>query len=258
MEGVALMQAAEGECKRQDRRLAAGAPALAWAAPLAGLLALAVASPAWGAPPVETPGPRNYLQRSYTKIRPGSMLRGENGAPTALPPDLRSAAGKRRDQDVLKHFARLAELDVIDDMAEKRKDVSLQENVEEVPAQRDGALSRSDAGTAQRQLAHLAWGASVRFCKTMRYVAAASVLWLLGCGGNPDAQVPQDLREAAAPETTHEPGGRIDYASDLEQTKYVYRKVVDQARKEITSVKIARARLSMLDGQIEQERELMR
>lgn len=59
-------------------------------------------------------------------------MRGENGAPIAVPPDLRSAAGKRRDQDVLKHFARLAELDVIDDMAEKRKDVSLQENVEEV------------------------------------------------------------------------------------------------------------------------------
>lgn len=91
-----------------------------------------------------------------------------------------------------------------------------------------------------------------------RRIAAVSLLCLWGCGGNPDAQVPQELREAAAPEAAPEPGGRIDYASDLEQTKYVYRKVVDQARKENTSVKIARARLSMLDGQIEQERELMR
>ena len=93
-------------------------------------------------------------------------------------------------------------------------------------------------------------------------MGCALVPWLLvglaSCGGNSEAQVPQELREATAPETTPEPGGRIDYATDLEQTRYVYRKVVDQARKEITSVKIARARLSMLDGQIEQERELMR
>ena len=60
------------------------------------------------------------------------MLRGDNGAPIPLPPELRSAAGKRRDQDVLKHFARLAELDVVDDLAERRKDVSLQESVEDV------------------------------------------------------------------------------------------------------------------------------
>ena len=80
----------------------------------------------------ESPATRNYLQRAYTKIRPGSMLRGENGAPIPPMPELRSTAAKRRDQSVVKHFARLAELDVVDDLAEKRKDVSLQENVEEV------------------------------------------------------------------------------------------------------------------------------
>ena len=100
----------------------------------------------------------------------------------------------------------------------------------------------------------------MRTCMRLAVVPLALVglAGLVACGGNPDAQVPQELREAAGPETVPDPGGRIDYATDLEQTKYVYRKVVDQARKEITSVKIARARLSMLDGQIEQERELMR
>ncbi len=100
------------------------------------------------------------------------------------------------------------------------------------------------------------------YARGIHRVAMAAPLLLSSfssCGGNsPDAQVPQELREAAGPETAPDPGGRIDYATDLEQTKYVYRKVVDQARKEITSVKVARARLSMLDGQIEQERELMR
>ncbi len=100
---------------------------------LAGALISAVGgSAARAAPATEAAGPRNYLQRSYTKIRPGSMLRGDNGAPLPVLPELRSAAGKRRDQDVLKHFARLAELDVVDDLAERRKDVSLQENVEDV------------------------------------------------------------------------------------------------------------------------------
>ena len=74
---------------------------------------------------------RSYSQHALVKIRPGSYLHGE-GPVDEAPEDLRGTLEQQRDAEVIKHFTRLAELDVIEEVAEKSHDLTLAEHVEEV------------------------------------------------------------------------------------------------------------------------------
>ena len=102
---------------------AACVPVLVWAAP---------AFPGERQPPGydANTGQRSYSQHAYTKIRPGSVLHANEPFPES--PDLRSDLERRRDAELTKHFSRMAELDVIAELAEKSHKVSLEEKVEEV------------------------------------------------------------------------------------------------------------------------------
>lgn len=103
-----------------------------WAACAPVLVFAVCASAAERQPPGYDPetGQRSYSQHAFTKIRPGSMLHANEPFPEA--PDLRSDLERRRDAELTKHFSRMAELDVIAELAEKAHRVSLQEKVEEV------------------------------------------------------------------------------------------------------------------------------
>jgi hypothetical protein len=54
------------------------------------------------------------------------------------PPDLRGELERRRDAEMAKHFTRMAELDVIADLAEKAHDFTLAERVEEIRRKETG------------------------------------------------------------------------------------------------------------------------
>ncbi|MBI5507736.1 MAG: hypothetical protein HY903_03170 [Deltaproteobacteria bacterium] len=58
------------------------------------------------------------------------MLRHSDGEPESV--DLRGELERRRDQEMQRHYARLAELDVIDEVAARENDAALSERVEAV------------------------------------------------------------------------------------------------------------------------------
>ncbi len=80
---------------------------------------------------------RNQHSRSLTKIRRGSILRSER--PEEVARDLRGEYERRRDHEVIRHFSRLAELDVITKVAADTGDEQL---VSEVEAVRRAELDR--------------------------------------------------------------------------------------------------------------------
>lgn len=76
---------------------------------------------------VEQPPPP---ARNLAKTRPGSVLKGDKPLPLAA--DLRSEAERRRDAELVTHFSRMAELDVLAALAAETRDLVLQEQVEQV------------------------------------------------------------------------------------------------------------------------------
>lgn len=92
-----------------------------------------------------------------TKLRQGSVLRRDK--PMAETVDLRGEFERRRDLEVIEHYTRVAELDVIESLARKEKDHKLIERVENVRRKelrrffaimqhlRDLALARSASGS---------------------------------------------------------------------------------------------------------------
>jgi 5-enolpyruvylshikimate-3-phosphate synthase len=60
------------------------------------------------------------------------MLRAEVPEKVEPAPDLRGEIERRRDAEMVKHFSRMAELDVIAELAEKNHEVALAERAEEV------------------------------------------------------------------------------------------------------------------------------
>jgi hypothetical protein len=68
--------------------------------------------------------------KSLSKVRPGSVLKNAEPEPPA--PDLRGLIERRRDWEVVAHFQRLAELDVITELAIKNNDGSLADRAEAV------------------------------------------------------------------------------------------------------------------------------
>ena len=82
-------------------------------------------------PPDAQPTKKSQSQRALTKIRPGSVL-GAHDAVVPKPPDLRGELERYRDNEITKHYSRMAELDVIAELAEKSHEVALLEEVEEV------------------------------------------------------------------------------------------------------------------------------
>ena len=87
------------------------------------------ASPEDGARPRELMGDSD-VRRPVGKIRQGSMLHRDQ--PLEPPPDLRTDWERRRDAAVARHVQRVAELDVIAEIAARAGDVSLQEKVDVV------------------------------------------------------------------------------------------------------------------------------
>lgn len=74
---------------------------------------------------------RPYSQRATNKVRANSYLVNDLG----LKPDLidrRNPQERRRDQELYKHYNRLAELDIILQVATKTKDIALQERAEQI------------------------------------------------------------------------------------------------------------------------------
>lgn len=76
-------------------------------------------------------GQRSYNQHALNKIRPGSMLRSE-APPPDEPEDLRGELERRRDAELTKHYGRMAELDVIAELADKVHDLALAERTEDI------------------------------------------------------------------------------------------------------------------------------
>ncbi len=74
--------------------------------------------------------PAKAPRREINKIRQGSLLKRD--APAEEAPDLRGDAERRRDQEVVRHFERIAELDVIEQLAAREDDLALLERVEAV------------------------------------------------------------------------------------------------------------------------------
>jgi hypothetical protein len=107
------------------------ASALLGAVALAFCFRLAVAAAAMPAADADL-GPRNYTQRAANKLRPGSLIKSEGAEVRAPYIDLAGALGRRRDDELEKHYARLAEMDVIAELAVKHRDVALAERVENV------------------------------------------------------------------------------------------------------------------------------
>lgn len=68
--------------------------------------------------------------RNRTKIRSGSMIRRHTEDPT--PPDLRGEYERRRDDQVIRHFTRLAQLDAITKVALSVDDTALAAQAETV------------------------------------------------------------------------------------------------------------------------------
>lgn len=78
---------------------------------------------------------RSYNQHAYTKIRPESLLQQSSNANMLVfqdPPFTHGALQTRRDNELLRHYTRIAELDAVDELAKKMADHQLQERVEEI------------------------------------------------------------------------------------------------------------------------------
>lgn len=90
-------------------------------------------------------GRRSYAQSAYSKIRAGYSL----GGPEILAPpaDTRGELAQKRDALVQRHYAHMAELDIISEAALKQKDVSTAERAE--------ALRRRDIQRFMLQMQNL-------------------------------------------------------------------------------------------------------
>ncbi len=93
--------------------------------------ASALAAAPAGAPPQPAPGAvAAPPARNLAKTRPGSFLKRDK--PWDEPVDLRGEAERRRDAELVLHYKRSAELDVLASLAEKAGDLAMQERVEDV------------------------------------------------------------------------------------------------------------------------------
>lgn len=72
---------------------------------------------------------RRYQTR-VTKLRQGSVLRRDKALGETV--DLRGEFERRRDFEIIQHYTRIAELDVIEAVARKEKDLKLIERAENV------------------------------------------------------------------------------------------------------------------------------
>jgi hypothetical protein len=68
--------------------------------------------------------------RAVRKTRQGSLLKRDKPPPAGV--DLRGELERRRDFEVLRHYTRVAELDVIEELARSANDLDLAERVETV------------------------------------------------------------------------------------------------------------------------------
>lgn len=74
--------------------------------------------------------PRNYLQSAYTRLRPASLLKAGAREARPLPPELRGSFSLDLDGENQKHYARIAELDILLDLASKQKLLALEERAD--------------------------------------------------------------------------------------------------------------------------------
>lgn len=82
-----------------------------------------------GVPP-ETAGAAARPRTDLRKIREDSLLRRKK--PARRPPDLRSSQEKWRDAQLVKHYTRVAQLDVMAALARKERDAALADRVEQI------------------------------------------------------------------------------------------------------------------------------
>lgn len=75
-------------------------------------------------------GPRDYSQKAFNKIRPGSMLRSGPADVPLVIVDLNGVLGHRRDLEMTKHYARMAQMDVLAEIAEKNTLSGFEERLE--------------------------------------------------------------------------------------------------------------------------------
>ncbi len=80
---------------------------------------------------VTAAAPALAVPRNLQKTRPGSMLRRE-GPMEEQAEDLRGEHEKKRDKELVTHYRRMAQLDVLQAVAQEARDLTLQEKVEEV------------------------------------------------------------------------------------------------------------------------------
>ena len=97
---------------------------------LAAPVAPVAASKPGAAPSLPTASKPSPPVRNLTKTRPGSVLKSDKLLPGLV--DLRSDAERARDAELRNHFSRLAELDVMAQVAIDRGDTQLEEHVEQV------------------------------------------------------------------------------------------------------------------------------
>jgi hypothetical protein len=69
-------------------------------------------------------------KRNLDETRQGSLLKRDK--PVAEEVDLRGELERRRDFEIVRHYTRVAELDVIEELARARDDPALAEKVEDV------------------------------------------------------------------------------------------------------------------------------
>ena len=86
--------------------------------------------PPASAEPEAGPTLRLYTQRAFTKIRPGSLLCSRERLPR--PPELRGPLQLRRDAELIKHYSRLAQLEVIAELGHRQHQAHLGERVDVV------------------------------------------------------------------------------------------------------------------------------
>lgn len=77
-------------------------------------------------------GPKDYSQKAFNKIRPGSMLRSGPAEVPWVIVDLNGALGHHRDLEMTKHYARMAQMDVLADIMDKNNLSSFAERLETV------------------------------------------------------------------------------------------------------------------------------
>lgn len=107
----------------------------AWLAVLAALAVLATtplssAAPQQGKAPTPAKAPGKAKTSRKRETRDGSLI--VNNAPMPQPPDLRGTYEKARDDELMIHYRRLAQLDYIAELASGDNDNRLLERVENV------------------------------------------------------------------------------------------------------------------------------